>query len=144
MISALQTAAVGDDLPGLDVRLDQTAVVRQVSGGQDWAGIHHDHDYAVKSGHEGIFFNTSWTQGMLSRLLTDWIGPDGWLSHLEFQMRKMNVLGDVVRVRGRVTGCRAGEAGSEVLTLDVWLENERVGVTTPGKAEVIRHRATTG
>ncbi len=129
---------VGDEIGSFELELTATTMVLQVSGGQDWAPLHHDQDYAVASGHPGIFYNTSWTQGLLSRLLTDWVGSAGWVSHLDFQMRQMNRPGDVVRCRARITGkSQSQQDGRRRIELDVWLENDRLGITTPGHAEVI-------
>lgn len=128
---------VGTDLPAIELELTATTTALQVSGSQDWHRIHHDPDVAAAAGHESVFYNTGWTQGMLSRLLTDWIGDSPWwLERLNFQMRAMNVPGDRVRVAGRITGRGTGEDGVDRVTVDVWIENARAGVTTPGTAVV--------
>ena len=138
-LTSWDAVEVGDELNPVELKLTATTMVLQVSGGQDWAPLHHDQDYAVASGHpDGIFYNTSWTQGLLSRILTDWAGTAGWVSHLDFQMRQMNRPGDVVRCRARVAGkSQSPEDGRHRIQFDVWLENDRLGVTTPGHAEVI-------
>ncbi|MEZ5502226.1 MAG: hypothetical protein R3E50_06055 [Halioglobus sp.] len=127
--------SVGDQLPGFSKTLDWTEMVLQVSGSQDWNLVHHDSDYARDSGMPGIFYNTGWTTGMLGRVLTDWAGYSGWVEKLSFQMRGMNSSGARVRAHARVTGKRV-EAGRALVDLDIFLENDLVGVTTPGKATV--------
>jgi acyl dehydratase len=123
---------IGTELPSIEVALTATTTALQVSGSQDWHRIHHDPHVAVAGGHDSVFYNTGWTQGMLSRLITDWIGErHWWLENLRFQMRQMNMPGDTVRVRGQVT-----DSDPDRLTLDVWIENDRVGITTPGTAVV--------
>jgi acyl dehydratase len=127
---------IGDEIDGPGRRLDWTATVLQVSGSQDWNRVHHDPDYARQSGHGDTFFNTGWTAAMLSRLVTDWMGPFGWLSHLEIRMGRMNVPGDTVQARGRVTEKWIDPGGDHLVVLDVWLDNDRRGVTTTGTAIV--------
>jgi acyl dehydratase len=129
------TIAVGESLDGFDVRLSAADVVLQISGSQDWSAVHYDLEYAKNSGHEKTFFNTGWTQGLLTRLVTDWMGELGWLKKLAFQMRKMNSPGDLIKVRGRV---RSVDDGSARVTaeLDIWIENTRQGVTATGSATV--------
>jgi acyl dehydratase len=115
--------------------LDWTTMVLQVSGSQDWNTVHHDVDFARDSGHSGPFYNTGWTSAMLARVLTDWMGLDGWVCKLAFQMRKMNSHGDRVRGRGRVVAKRV-DGLRHLVDLEVWLENDRDGITTPGSAVV--------
>jgi acyl dehydratase len=126
---------VGASIDGFSMKLDWTSLVLQVSGSQDWNLVHHDADFARESGHAEPFYNTAWTAAMLGRVVTDWIGPRGWLSSLEFQMRKMNARGVTVTGGGTVTGKRI-EADRHLVDLDVWLENDREGVTTVAKAVV--------
>ena len=130
-----EDVSVGDELAGFSVELDATAMVLQVSGSQDWNLVHHDTAFAQDSGMPGIFYNTGWTTGMLGRLLTDWAGRSGWVEKLSFQMRGMNSAGAVVRAHAKVTQKRR-EDSRALVDLDIFLENDQVGVTTPGKATV--------
>jgi acyl dehydratase len=132
-----EEVSVGDAVDGFSLRLDCTTMVLSVSGSQDFNRVHHDVDFARESGHTGVFYNTGWTTAMLARAITDWMGPQGWLAELDFTMRQMNMQGDNVRVRGEVTGKRVDAAGRHVIEMKVWLENDRVGVATPGTALVL-------
>lgn len=127
----------GQELPGFALHLDWTKMVEQVSGSQDFYPVHHDPEFAREAGHSDIFYNTGWTQAALTRLLTDWVGTDGWVSKMSFQMRKMNMPGDDVVAKGVVTAKAEGEAGMGRVSIDLWLENQRVGITTPAEAEVL-------
>lgn len=127
---------VGQELDGFSMRLGWTSMALQVSGSQDWNTVHHDVEYARDSGHDAPFYNTGWTSAMLARLLTDWIGPTGWVRKVAFQTRKMNRLHDTVHVRGRVIGKHIDETGSHFVEVDIWIENDREGVATPGTALV--------
>ena len=125
--------AVGDSVSGFSMALNWTTMVTQVQGSQDWNRIHHDPDYAIDSGHKGIFYNTGWTAGMLSRTVTDWMGVEGWVKKFSFQMRGMNMSGDTVASQGEVQEKYVDESGDSVVKLHVWLENQRVGKTTPAE-----------
>ena len=125
---------VGDEADGFSMELTWTALALQVSGSQDWSTVHHDPVFASESGHATPFFNTGWTAAMLGRVLSDWAGPSGWLCRLDFGMRKMNALGDTVRGGAAVTGKNVADDGRHLVELDVWLENEREGRTTPATA----------
>ncbi len=127
----------GDEIDGFVLELTDTKMVEQVSGSQDFYPVHHDTGFAREAGHDEIFYNTGFTQAALSRLLTDWVGTDGWVKKMSFQMRKMNIPNDQVHAKGVVTGKSEGDGGMGEVTLDIWLENDRVGITTPAEATVL-------
>lgn len=128
---------VGDDLPGFDIKLTETKIAEQVSGSQDFYAVHHDREFARAGGHKDIFVNTGFTRALLSRLLTDYAGPSGWVRKLSYQMRRMNMPGDTMRMRGKVTDKYVDDDGSHRVDLEIWIENDREGVTTPGNGSVI-------
>jgi acyl dehydratase len=97
--------------------------------------VHFDEGFARKAGHADVFMNTGFLQAALVRVITDWMGDDGFLKRLGFEMRRQQRPGDTMACRGRVSGKRE-EGGEGLVDLEVWLENEREGVTTPGTATV--------
>lgn len=124
---------VGDEIGGFDVLLNATRMVKQVSGSQDFYEVHHDTAFAQSGGHRDIFYNTGFTRANLGRLLTDYVGDDGWVKKLRFEMRRMNMPDDMMHVRGKVAGKR--DNGNEV-DIELWIENDREGLTTPASATV--------
>ena len=130
---------VGQEMPGFELEITPRRVFLQVSGSQDWYPVHFDPAFANKSGHEELFMNTGFLQAALVRVITDWMGDDGFLRKLRFEMRRQQRPGDTMVCRAKVTAKheRDGEGWVE---LDVWAENEREGVTTPGQAVVILPR----
>ena len=124
----------GEELKGFSLELTMTRMVLQVSGTQDFYPIHHDQAFARTAGHEDIFINTGFIRGCLCRLLTDWMERDGFLKSLGFQMRRPNLLGEAIAVRGRVKTKRPEGR----VDLEVWIENGRdAAVTVPGSASVV-------
>ena len=126
----------GQEIPGYSLKIDATRIVKQVSGSQDFYAVHHDVDFARAGGHPDIFVNTGFMQGCLSRVLTDWIGDEGWLRKFRMEMRRMNRPGDTMVMKGRVVR-KYIEDGQSMVDCDIWAENEREGVTTPTAATVI-------
>jgi acyl dehydratase len=127
----------GDALDGFDLPLTETRIVQQVSGSQDFYAVHHDRPFARAGGHVDIFVNTGFTRAALGRLLTDFVGVDGWVRRLSFEMRRMNRPGDTMQLRGRVTKKYVAEDGAHCLDIDLWAQNEREGITTPATATVM-------
>ncbi len=72
----------------------------------------------------------------LVHALTDWMGDDGWLWKLRCEHRKFNYIGDTTWVRGRVVDKQEVDGRHEV-HLEVYCENQRGEVTTPGTAVVL-------
>jgi acyl dehydratase len=75
----------------------------------------------------------------LVQLLMNWMGDSGFPQVLEVRFPVQNMVGDVTRSYGRVTGKeREGDAG--VVTLEVWQENQRGERVTSGTARVVLPR----
>ena len=140
---AWDDVSVGDDLPEISLVINTRRLFLQASGSQDWYPVHFDAAFAQKAGHEGVFMNTGFVQAAIVRLLTDWMGDAGFLKRLRIEMRRQHRPGDTMLCRGRVTA-KGERDGALWVNLEVWTENEREGVATPGEATVIlpKRRAT--
>ncbi len=131
--------AVGQELPGFPLDITPKRLFLQISGSQDWYPLHFDPAFARKAGHQELFMNTGFIQAALVRVVTDWMGDEGFLRKLRFEMRRQQRPGDTMLCRGGVTAKYERDAEGW-LELDVWAENEREGITTPGNAVVILPR----
>jgi acyl dehydratase len=125
----------GEMLEGFSMPLTPTRIALQVSGSQDFYPVHHDREFARAGGHADMFINTGFIRALLCRLVTEWMGDAGFLKRLGFTMRRPHLAGDTISVKGRVAARRA-EAAHDAVDLDVWIENPRDGVATPGSATV--------
>ncbi len=125
----------GEELPGFAIEINARRAYLDVSGSQDWYPAHHDAAFARKAGHQDIFMTTGFTQAALVRIITDWMGDEGFLKRFYFEMRRQQRPGDEMACRGRVTR-KYVEDGRCYVECEVWAENERDGVTTPGRALV--------
>ncbi len=134
-----EEVSVGDDLPEISLDMTVRRLFLQASGAQDWYPVHFDPAFARKAGHEDVFMNTGFVQAALVRLITDWMGDAGFLKRLAFEMRRQHRQGDTMVCRGKVTGKEETDGGALVF-LDVWAENEREGIATPGEATIVLPR----
>ena len=128
--------SVGDELPQLTLDINTKRLFLQASGAQDWYPVHFDAEFARKGGHEDVFMNTGFVQAALVRLITDWMGYEGFLKRLYFEMRRQYRPGDTMACRGKVLRKEERE-GVAYADLEVWGENEREGIATPGEATVV-------
>lgn len=134
-----EDVAEGDEIEGFALDITPRRTFLQVSGSQDWYPVHFDAAFARKAGHADTFMNTGFLQAALVRVITDWMGDEGFLKRLRFEMRRQQRPGDTMVCKGRVTRKYEAE-GACCVEFAVWLENEREGVTTPGSATVILPR----
>ncbi len=99
--------------------------------------VHWDPAYARRAGNPTTFDYGRMRETWLIHLCTDWMGDDAWLWKLDCEFRKFNYVGDTQWMKGRVTKHYLAEGDRPAVDLDVWAENQRGDVTTPGHATVL-------
>jgi len=125
----------GDEVPGFELPITATRIALHVSGSQDYNPVHHDPEFARSGGHPDIFVNTGFMTACFGRLLSSYVGNDGWVKKFRMEMRRPNHPGDVMKLTGKVIR-KYVEGDEHLLDLEVWAENQRIGVTTPSTATV--------
>jgi hydroxyacyl-ACP dehydratase HTD2-like protein with hotdog domain len=93
--------------------------------------IHYDRDYAQIEGHEDILVHGPLQGAWLHQLVQGFAGPRGRVLALSFQNRGRAFPERELSFRGRVTG-----VDGDVVTLEVWEEDEMGAVLMPGSARV--------
>lgn len=127
----------GQELPSsYSIPITWTKITHYVSGTQDYNQQHHDPDFCKRMGYERPFVMLAFYYGLFGRLITDWIGEDGFFRKFRMEMRKMNMLYDTVTLKGKVTK-KYIQDGDHCVDADIWIENDKQGVTTPGTCTVI-------
>jgi acyl dehydratase len=98
--------------------------------------LHWDNDRARKVGNPRAYdygnVRTSW----IIHYLTNWMGDDGFLWKQSDEARKFNYHGDTTWVRGKVLSKRQ-EGERNIVELEVWCENQRGEVSSPGSGTVL-------
>ena len=98
--------------------------------------VHWDDARAKRVGNPRAYdygnVRTSW----IMHYLTNWVGDDGFVWKESDQARKFNYHGDTTWVKGKVTEKRR-EDDLNVVELDVWCENQRGEVSSPGHGVVL-------
>jgi acyl dehydratase len=83
---------------------------------------HVDSKVAADVGMPGVYDNGWMRVGWCQQILTDWMGDDGFLETFDSTIHLPNIVGDIVRFNGRVTGKRS-ETGKHLV--DVEFRGER-------------------
>jgi acyl dehydratase len=94
---------VGDELPELVIDVTATLVVAGALASRDFTPVHHDKSRAQSQGLSDVIMNTMTTNGLLSRYLTDWAGPDLAIRGIALKLGVPNVPGEKLKLGGRVT-----------------------------------------
>jgi hypothetical protein len=65
---------------------------------------HQDPDVAAAVGMPGVYDNGWMRIGWIQQILSDWAGDHGFVKMIDSRLRLPNVVGDIVRFNGTVTG----------------------------------------
>lgn len=115
-----QDIEVGLVLPELDLPITSTIVVGGALASRDFTPVHHDKAAAVAQGLPDIFMNILTTQGICSRYVTDWAGPNAIVTRVRTKLGGPNMPGDTLQVRGTVVAVEGDTAEIEVIGNNAW------------------------
>lgn len=96
---------------------------------------------AQRQGLQRAIVPGAMSMALLTRIVTDWMGPLGHLRSIEVSFRRPVLHDDLLRATALVTDA-AEENGDCTATLDVFLENERGERPVQGTAVVLLPRRT--
>lgn len=98
--------------------------------------LHWEQAWANKLGIPVPYDYGGLRETLLTNAITNWMGDDGWLWKLSCQHRKFVYNGETYWIKGKVAR-KHQEDGRNEVHLDVWVENRRGTVVTPGTAVVL-------
>jgi acyl dehydratase len=111
---------VGQTLPELDLPTTATLVTGGALASRDYTPVHHDRAAAIGQGLPDIFMNILTTQGICSRYVTDWAGPDAILKRVRTKLGGPNMPGDTLKIRGKIIAIEAKAVEIEVVGNNAW------------------------
>lgn len=108
---------VGDALPEREATLDQDTLVRYAGASGDFNPLHWDPAFAATvSPTGGVIAHGMLSMGLLSAVLTDWLGDAGRVRSMACQFRAACPVGATVTVGGEVTA-----VDDDTATVAVWV-----------------------
>jgi len=99
--------------------------------------VHWDEAYAQRAGAPTIYDYGRMRECWLVHLCTDWMGDAGWLWKLDCEFRRFNFVGDTQWMRGKIARKYLAEGDRPAVDLEIWGENQRGEITTPGHATLL-------
>ena len=109
---------VGDEIPKLEVTLDQMMLWMYAGASGDFNPIHVDKEFAEKVGLGGTIAHGLSSMARLGRCLTDWVGDPGALKRFKVRFASPARPGDTVTFWGKVID-KSVEDGKNLVTLEV-------------------------
>lgn len=125
----------GMELPHLVKRPNTQQLVKWAGASGDYYQIHYDTAFAQANGLPGVIVHGALKNAFLGQLVTDWIGEYGTLKRLSCQYRGMDVPDDTLTSKGKVVR-KYQEDDKCLVDCEIWIENGRGEITTPGAATV--------
>lgn len=132
------TLVPGAELPALQAGpFTLGDFVRWAGYQENWIRTHYDAAYArdemglagpIQSGHHRT--------ALLARMVTDWVGPSGWLRRLAVRHTGQVRCGDVVRCQGRVLRVRTVGGQTTEVEVEIWAVGANGRRVSEGSATV--------
>lgn len=122
----------GEVLPTLKFPLTVYRLVMSAGATRDYNAIHHNSEFAKKSGAPDMYANGVLLQAMWERSVREFIGLAGVIRALRgFRMKIFNTVGDTVVVNGKVKR-KWREGRDALLEIEMWSENSKGVSVGPG------------
>jgi len=128
--------AVGDTIPPREFGpLTIVDTVRWAGLQENWQHLHYDRDHVRQhNGLKTFIASGAYRQALLMRMLTDWIGPRGWLRKISVRHTYSTFEGDWMRFSGWI----AEKSGAFA---DPWIVCELVGMNQENR-QILTGRCT--
>jgi acyl dehydratase len=108
---------VGDEVAPLEIPVTATVIVAGAIASRDFMPVHHDPEFAKEQGSPNMFMNILTTNGLCTRFLTDWAGPDAMVKKLSIRLGVPAFPNDPLRFTGSVTGKSEGVSGEGLIEI---------------------------
>ena len=122
---------VGDVVPAFVRQTEFANWNRYAAVNDEFVPIHMDDEAGAAAGNGGAFGMGNLQWAYLHNMLRDWMGPNGTILTMEVQFRSINHKNQIVSAKGGVTA-----VDGDVVTLDVWTEQQEGTKLAPGTATV--------
>src|SRR6201991_3076020 len=94
----------GDEVTPLEIPVTATVIVAGAIASRDFMPVHNDPEFAKQQGSPNMFMNILTTNGLCTKFLTDWAGPEAMVKKLAIRLGVPSFPNDPLRFTGDVTG----------------------------------------
>ena len=114
---------IGDEIPKLEVTLDQMMLWMYAGASLDFNPIHVDKEFGEKVGLGGTIAHGLSNMARMGKCITDWVGDPGCLRRVKVRFRAPARPGDTVTFWGKVKE-KKEEEGKKLVVLEVGAYNQ--------------------
>lgn len=97
-----ESVAVGEKLPPLTIPITTGLIIGGAIASRDFTPVHHEKKAAQAGGLPDIFMNIITSNGLMTRFVTDWAGPDSTMKYIDVKLGAPNLPGFVMTITGEV------------------------------------------
>lgn len=131
-----EKVAAGDKLQEYVNTPDLTQLVKFAAGSGDFNPLHYNYEFPQSKKIGSIIVHGRYKYALLGRYISNWLSHQGRIRTISCQYRGMDLPGGKLICKG-VVNKKWEENGEKLISLEVWIENEKGANTTPGNAVVI-------
>jgi len=124
---------VGAEIPPLIKHPTPVQLVMWAGASGDYNAVHYNKETALGQGLPDIIVHGRLKSAFLCQMLNDWMGEEGFLKMISCQHRGMDIPGNKLICKGKVTN-KYIKDGKHCVECEIWVENEQGQRTAPGTA----------
>ena len=129
-----EDAEEGQEIPSFSRKVTYMELNRFAAANDEYVLIHMDPDYAKTVAKlPDVIVMGNLKLAYIANALEDWAGDEGWIEKLAVEYRRMDTVHSTLTAKGKVTK-KYQQDGKNLIDLEVWVENDKGEVTTPGSA----------
>ena len=134
-----ESISVGDCIPPREFGpLTIVDTVRWAGLQENWQHLHYDRDHVRQ--HNGLrtfIASGAYRQALLIRMLTDWIGPRGWLKKISIRHTYSTFEGDTMRFSAKVIDKSADSSSAHSIICDLEGTNQKYRQILTGRCTLL-------
>lgn len=127
--------AEGTEIPQTENKIRLIEMLRYAAATWSFFLLHLEKEYAQKQGFRDANIQGPMYGALCAKMLTNWIGDDGRLKKLGYNVRVMGFPGDTLTTRGKVAR-KYQRDGASLADCDLWVENQNGERVATGHATV--------
>ena len=131
-MNKLEQLRIGQEIPALSKGpITRQLLVEWCAAENDYYPLHYDERLATRMNLSGTPIQGTYKYALMGQAVQRWLGNDGVLNRLSARYCALDLEGEHITARGRITQIEA-----ERVTLEVWVEGRNGVRSTEGVAVV--------
>ncbi|KEQ51980.1 MaoC/PaaZ C-terminal domain-containing protein [Sphingobium chlorophenolicum] len=128
--------AVGDQIPAFTRKTTMMEWSRFAAVNEEFVYVHMDDEAGRAAGQPGAFGMGNLRWAYMLNALRDWAGDESEIKELAMQFRAINQKDDILSAKATVVDKSVADDGSNLIHLQIDVENQDGKGTSPGRAIV--------